>query len=89
MSSKFYSAPPGCLQWNTGATNIFTSFNWNGTPNNLNTGVGNSGTPGARLLANQYYKVCFRQETGMFLVISTVNLAIYHASQVVTLLEKV
>jgi len=56
--------PPGCLQWHTGFNNVFTSFNWDGTPNNLNTGVGNAGGQG-RLLASQYYKVCFRKERGM------------------------
>jgi len=56
--------PPGCLQWLTGVNNIFTSFNWDGTPANLNTGVGNDASDG-RLLAEQRYKVCFRQERGM------------------------
>jgi len=52
-------APPGCLQYMTGVTNIFTSFNWDGTPLNGVT------TPGARQLADQNYRLCFRQEQGM------------------------
>merc|ERR1719384_2095086 len=56
--------PPGCLQWLTGVNNIFTSFNWDGTPANLNTGAGNDGSDG-RLLSEQRYKICFRQEKGM------------------------
>lgn len=46
-------APPGCLQWFRGVTNVFTSFNWDGTSTT------------SRELANQNYKICFRQEEGM------------------------
>ena len=63
---KHYSPPPGCLQWLTGVNNIFTSFNWDGTPANLNTGAGNDGSDG-RLLSEQRYKICFRQEKGMII----------------------
>jgi len=56
--------PQGCLQWNTGATNVFTSFNWDGTPLNVAAAPGNAAGQG-RLLSSQYYKVCFRQEEGM------------------------
>ena len=70
MNFEFYSAPPGCLQWLTGANNIFTTFNWDGTPLNNHDGMaannGNAGTAD-RALASQYYKVCFRQELGVLI----------------------
>ena len=53
---SFYlnSAPAGCLQYYTGVTNVFTSFNWDGRGNGV---IG-------RQLANQNYRICFRQEEG-------------------------
>ena len=53
-----FRAPQGCLQYHTGVTNIFKSFNWDGT---VSTTTG-------RQLANQNYKICFRQEQGITLV---------------------
>jgi len=53
--SSEWRAPAGCLQYYTGVTNVFTSFNWDGTGN---------GAAG-RQLANQNYRICFRQEEGM------------------------
>jgi len=51
--SSEWRAPQGCLQYFTGVTNIFTSFNWDGT------------STAARQLATQDYEICFRQEEGM------------------------
>jgi len=53
-SSKM-KAPQGCLQYFTGVKNTVTSFNFDGT---LGTATGGE-------LANQDYRVCFRQEAGM------------------------
>jgi len=53
--SSEWRAPAGCLQYYTGVTNVFTSFNWDGRGNGV---IG-------RQLANQNYRICFRQEEGM------------------------
>ena len=62
----FDRAPDGCLQYHTGVTNIFTSFNWDGT--------GTGSTPAAtkaRFLSTQEYRICFRQEKGIFFILTT------------------
>jgi len=51
--SSEWRAPAGCLQYYRGVTNVFTSFNWDGTSTT------------SRQLANQNYRICFRQEEGM------------------------
>jgi len=58
--SSDWRAPAGCLQYYTGVTNIFTSFNWNGQ------GMGSTpAATGARWLSTQDYRICHRQEKGM------------------------
>jgi len=53
--SSNMKAPQGCLQYFTGVSNTVTSFNFDGT----------AGTATGGELANQDYRVCFRQEAGM------------------------
>ena len=54
----FTRAPQGCLQYFTGLKNTVTSFNFDGT---LGTTTGGE-------LANQDYRVCFRQEAGKWFI---------------------
>ncbi|XP_076308485.1 uncharacterized protein LOC143223895 [Tachypleus tridentatus] len=46
------AAPPGCLQYYTGATNVIKSFNFNENPS------------GVHFLNNIFYSICIRRELG-------------------------
>ena len=52
MSFLNYSPPNGCLQYHTGIDGRFTTFNYGGTT--------------AQHLRNQDYRICIRQEEGIF-----------------------
>ena len=55
----FYRAPQGCLQYFFENVNTITSYNFDGN-------IGRAGTEGG-VLANQDYRICIKQNPGIFL----------------------
>ena len=56
----FYRAPQGCMQYFFENVNTITSYNYDGN-------IGRAGTEGG-VLANQDYRICIRQNPGIFCV---------------------